>query len=121
MNQLKLIFSKIIVGSKLFKKTIYLKLNKKNKKVINLLWDEGFIYGYYIKQKVYKIFLKFCKKNISLLNNLRFLHMFVNYKYLKKFVLFEKQSYIFIFNNNNCYFFSSFIKKRIGGIIFIKE
>lgn len=60
-----------IRNGQLAKKTyIYLVKTSLCEAVLNVLWDEGFIYGYRIEKNFLKIFLKY-KNNIPVVNSIK--------------------------------------------------
>ena len=60
LNKIKNMFSRIYIGNQRKKKLIAIKKSFINLDVLNLLWKEGFIYGYFLDKKTlfYYVFTK---------------------------------------------------------------
>merc|ERR1712096_36287 len=114
--------SKIITSLKLNKQLLYFKSCKNNRRILDVLWIEGFIYGYSIYKKgILKVFLKYSEKGIRLLDNLVYSNKNIYYKNLKKLLILEVNLYIFMITEKGFFFFVNCLKNRMGGFILLKN
>lgn len=121
----KSILSKIIVAKKQNKKIVKVKHKKYYNKLLDLLWNEGFIFGYQIKiyKKnfyFYKIFLKHSNKNYCLLKRLTFFNRYVKNKTLNNLHIIEKNYIFFLMNDKGFFSQKDSLFFNFGGFLFAK-
>lgn len=121
INKFKCIISRLQVAQINNKKVIFIKFSKIVKTILDLLWKEGFIYGYSNYQyKSFKIFLKYSKKGFSSLKGLVFYKKLIKRTELISLTLFEKNTTLFLVTNKGIFNSKNIIKKGLGGIILAK-
>ena len=120
INRFKLILAKIKIAQLHSKKTLKLKLFSIDLLLLNVLWKNGFIYGYKKEKNTYFIFLKYSKGH-SLINNIIFSNTKVSANYLNNLLKIDPYQSYFMFTSEGIFFYS--LKRLIpakGGIIFAK-
>ena len=121
----KSILSKIVVAKKQNKKIVKIKHKKYWNKLLNLLWNEGFVFGYQIKiyRKIfyiYKIFLKHSNKNYCLLKRLTFFNKHIKNKTLNNLNVIEKNYIFFLINDKGFFSQKESLFFNLGGFLFVK-
>ena len=121
----KSILSKIIVAKKQNKKIVKVKHKKYYNKLLDLLWNEGFIFGYQIKIYVkifygYRIFLKHSNKNYCLLKRLIYFNKSIKNKTLTNLNIIEKNYVFFLINDKGFFSQKKSLFLNCGGFLFVK-
>jgi len=123
VNQFKSILSKLVLAKKKNKKIIEINYIKSNKKILNLLWYNNFIYGYYIILNAnnwkYKIFIKF-SEIYCFFKKKTYLKSIISYKNLKLISLLENNYNYFLINDKGFFSIKESLKFKVGGFIFFK-
>lgn len=119
------IISKIIIAQYKNKRLVHIGYKKIYKSVLNLLWIEGYIYGYYIQKKniAYKLYTILIKYPINKL------HIFDKTSYIKKLVSYNRfrsintleYSYCYLLiNDRGLFTYKTISNFGVGGLIFVK-
>ncbi len=88
-NKFKLVLSKIKIAQCNYKKILKLKISSIDFILLNILWKEGFIFGYSKIKQFYFIFLKYNLQGIGLLSSIDFMLILVTKKELNNFKLID--------------------------------
>ena len=120
-NCCKYIFLKIIIAQKKNKKLICIKYRKRYVLFFNLLWKEGYIYGYYISFELLQyILIKFSKREVFTYKRFYVSKNIISNKKFIKLSSLEKNSNFFLINDTGILNKSCVIHKGLGGILIIK-
>ena len=122
---IKNLISRILISNKKNKKIVTIKNKKFYKNILDILWNEGFIYGYQIKLYkkfyfVYKIFIKFNQKNYYPLKKLNFFNNICSYNILLNLNKIEKNYLFFLINDKGFFSHKNSLVLGFGGKIFLK-
>lgn len=122
---IKSLLSNILIAKKQNKKIVKIHHKKLYNKFLNLLWNEGFIYGYKIKMYkkfyfLYTIFLKYNEKNYYPLKKLNFFCGFFKCQYLMTLNKLDKNYFFLLVNDKGFFSQKSCIKLGMGGSMFVK-
>lgn len=122
VKKVKDIFSRLNISQQRKKKLVIINYSKGISIILDLLWKQGFIYGYFFNKITlsYSIFIKYSKNSNCLLKNLTFSNRYTNYKELSSLFFREKNILIFLFNEKGLFFISSFLNRGLGGSVIIK-
>ncbi len=121
LNCCKYIFFKIIIAQKKKKKILCIKYRKRYISFFNLLWKEGYIYGYYIGFELLQyILIKFSKREVFSYKRLYISKNIISNKKFINLSLLEKNSNFFLINDVGILNKSCVIVKGLGGILIIK-
>jgi ribosomal protein S8 len=101
-NKCKKALLQIVVAQKKKKKLLSLRLVKAYIQIYNLLWEEGYIYGYTINLGLCIIIIKASKKEILTLQRVHFLPYSKKYIKLREFSNYNKNIRFFIINDKGC-------------------
>lgn len=122
INKIKNSLSQIVIAVKLKKKIVKFKVSKYNKAILDILWIEGFIYGYSkTKKNYFKVFLKYSERGFCLLKNLVFCSKSIHYSKLTNLLNIEKNLYVFMITEKGFFFITGCLKNRLGGFIILKN
>jgi ribosomal protein S8 len=117
LNKFKNILSKLMIAQN--KKLFFIQIpNKKSTQILlNFLWIEGLISGYYIyfNRSFLIVFLKKIKKYHSLIENISFLNGFHKNLFFKNICKTEKKTIFFVLNDKGIFLHKSVIKIGLGG------
>lgn len=117
-QSLKDILSKLKVAGKKKKKLIILTTNSFGFNLLNFLWREGFIYGYYRTGFQATVFLKYFFSGSDFFSRLIFFNLkFVSWKKIKLLAFFNKNSFCFVWTVQGIFSFEFCIKKKLGGYV----
>jgi hypothetical protein len=120
-NDLKKNLFQILIAQKKKKKKICIKYKKAYTFFYALLWQEGYIYGYYIDCNLfYNILIKFSKKEVYTYKTLGVISKIINCKKLISLSSLQKNSNYFLINNKGIFTIKNSIKNGFGGILIIK-
>jgi ribosomal protein S8 len=116
-NRIKSCLAKIKIAQIERKKILFLTSLITDKKLLGMLWQKGFIYGYNEKLTGYIIFLKYKSCGLGVLSSVKFVsENFLN----KRLLLNLYASYFMLCNDNQVQIFSgSELKKRSGKLLAI--
>lgn len=120
-KKFKSIVAKIIIAQKKNKKILKITYYKSYEKILNLLWDQGFIYGYSNKANLYYvIFLKYSEQGLILFKRIKFYKKLITFKKLRVLYFLDKNYTYFLLNDKGFFCQKTVLKAGMGGIIFIK-
>lgn len=121
VNNIKAILSVLKVAQKMNKKEVEVVKTRVNKLSLDLLWKEGFIYGYCLLNfSFYRVFVKYSTKGFSVLQNAVFLNKLVKKKFLYSINKLDSNRNYFICNSSGFFSHKKALKKGVGGKFFIK-
>ena len=120
INRFKLILSKLKVAQLNRKKIIKINLFLTDLKLLNLLWKNGFIYGYCKCNNSYNIFLKYTLKGLGILNSIIFLNKKVSKKELNNILLLNSGNSYLILSLDGLKIYSGNSVVVFGGILMAK-
>mgnify|MGYP000205443760 CR=1 FL=1 len=115
LNKFKLILSKLMVAQKNKKFFVQVQNNKLNYFLLNFLWDEGFIHGYFLFRRNLIVFFKVPKTDFSLLENIIFLKGSYSSSFFKNLDFLEKKIVVFVVNDKGIFLHSHLVKLGLGG------
>lgn len=119
IKKFKNIMGKLIIAQKKNKKILKINFEKSIKNILNLLWNQGLIYGYKkLNNKVCIIFFKYSSKGFFLLKRLYFFNKILSYQKLKILIQIEKNYSFFLLNDKG--FFCQKSSLGLGGHMFVK-
>ena len=121
VNKLKNCLVKIKVAQYEKKKIVLVKASSVNLNLLDMLWKEGFIFGYTLTKGFYQIFLKYNSCGTGILESLLLINYNLPKNTLKKLLLLEPYtSYIVLCNTNQIQLFPSNTLLKTGGKIIAK-
>ena len=120
-NKLKDCLVKIKVAQYEKKKIVLVKVSSVNLNLLDMLWKEGFIFGYTLTNKFYQIYLKYNSCGVGVLESLLLINYTTPKNTLKKWLLLEPYtSYIVLCDKNQVQLFPSNTLLKTGGKIIAK-
>jgi ribosomal protein S8 len=120
INRFKLILSKLKVAQLNRKKIIKINLFLTDLKLLNLLWKNGFIYGYCKCKKIYNIFLKYTLKGLGVLNSMTFFNKIISKKELNNILWLNSGNSYLILSFDGLKIYSGNSKVIFGGVLMAK-
>lgn len=121
VKDIKGILAKLKIAQKNNKKEVQVLKKKTSLLLLNLLWKEGFIYGYCtLNSFFYNVFIKYSTKGFSVFKNTVFLNKSISYRKLHSANRLEKNCNYLILNSNGFFLDKKCLKKGLGGLLFVK-
>jgi len=118
-NKIKLILGKIKIAQCNYKKVLELKILYTDLSLLNILWKQGFIYGYTKINNFYFLFLKYNLQGLGLLRSIVFVKVSISKKQLNNFRLIDPHyNYLIITTKGLLFHSGPFI--RFGGTLIAK-
>ena len=105
-NKFTLILSKIKIAQCNYKKILKLKMLPVGLILLNVLWKEGFIYGYSQTKQFYFLFLKYNSQGIGILSQMEFLLLAITKKQLNNYKLKDPHCNYLVFTSKGLKFYS---------------
>ena len=120
-NKFKSVLSKIKIAQHNYKKILKLKFLTIDLILLNILWREGFIYGYSKIKQFYFIFLKYNLQGVGLLSFLNFMLISVTKKQLNNLKLINPHCNFLVLTNSGLrlYFHNNLVVGN-GGFLLAK-
>lgn len=117
----KTILSILKVAENKKKKLINISITRFGFHFLNLLWREGFIYGYFKNRSKVTVFLKSFVSGLDFFSKLIFFNdKVLSWRKIKKLTLLNQNSVFFISTTYGIFSHCFCIKKKLGGEVFSK-